>query len=148
MIFRSDSQKSDPVASWHRPDRAFFAGGACHILSHVFLQEYPRSGYRPAYILPRQGFRGSHVIVSDGEMVFDYHGYCDHERYLGRYFTKMRRRFPGWEADVLSIEGSPVGRDFCSRFNHRLPSQFFSDPLPRAKKFLARFSPPHYSRHD
>jgi hypothetical protein len=64
-------------------------------LSHVFLLERPLGGYRPIYILPAPGYRGSHVLVSNGEEVFDYHGYSGHDRYVTRHFARVRRLFPG-----------------------------------------------------
>ena len=145
MIFRSDAEKADLAASWRRSDRAFFAGGACHILSHVYLLEYPHSGYHPFYIQPAPGFRGSHVLVSDGTTVFDYHGFSDHDRYMAHYFAKLRRLSPGWQAEVIPLEGSLVDPAFCSRYQHRLPTQYFEDPLPRATRFLRRLQ--KHARH-
>jgi len=138
MIFRSDTDKADLSASWHRPDRAFFASGACHILAHAFLQRCSETKYHALYILPQPGFRGSHVIVSNGKSIFDYHGRTNRDFFLNHYFAKMRRFFPGWQAELLPIESSLVEEKFCRRFNHRMPHQFFKDPLPRAYSFLNR----------
>ena len=33
MFFPKTNVKADPVRGWHRPDRHFFANGACHILA-------------------------------------------------------------------------------------------------------------------
>ena len=142
MVFRSHKDKSDPVKSWHRPDRLFFASGACHILAHAFLQRYPDCDFRPIYICPHQGFRGSHVVVSDGEAIFDYHGYSDHGLFMAHYFTKLRRFFPGWQADLIWIEGSLVNSGFCGPYQHRMPEQYLHDPMPRALAFIECFPKP------
>src|SRR5471032_3305755 len=82
MIFRTEEQKHDLTRSWHRSDRPFFAAGACHVLAAAFLEVYPNAGFHPFLILPGPGLRGSHVFVSDGETVFDYHGFSGHDRFL------------------------------------------------------------------
>lgn len=139
MIFRSDKDKADLMRSWHRPDRSFFASGACHILAHIFLQQYPDSGYHAINIRPHPNFRGGHIIVSDGNTVFDYHGYSDHDRFMAHYFAKIRRYFPGWQADLIPIHESLVDSSFCAQLLLRTPPQYLHDPMPRARAFLARF---------
>jgi hypothetical protein len=142
MIFRSDTDKSDLARSCHRPDRPFFASGACHILAYAFLQKHSDFDYHPIYISPHPGFRGSHLVVSDGNTIFDYHGYSDHDYFMEHYFIKMRRYFPGWQADLIQIEDSLIDSGFCSRFNHRMPFQYFQNPIPRAFSYLSRFPAP------
>jgi hypothetical protein len=140
MIFRTEEQKHDLIRSWHRPDRPFFATGACHVLAAAFLEVYPNTGFHPFLILPGSGLRGSHVFVSDGKTVFDYHGFSGHDRFLSHYFVKVRRFFPRWFGEVIRLEESPIGVAFCGRYSHRLPSQYPYDPLPRAFSYLVRFS--------
>ena len=82
MIFRSENAKQDLVKSWNRPDRPFFAAGACHILAAVFLETYSNAGYYTLFIKPEARCRGGHVVVSNGRIIFDYHGYADQETYL------------------------------------------------------------------
>jgi hypothetical protein len=139
MIFRLTRQKEDPRITWNRPDRPFFAAGACHILAAVFLETYPDAGYSPFFILPGEGFRGSHVFVSDGRTVFDYHGYSPRDLYLRHFAARMRRFFTGWQAHLLHLKASPDGEAFCREHRHRLPEQFFGDPRPRARNYLRRF---------
>jgi hypothetical protein len=95
MIFRSAEDRFDLQRSWARPDRPFFAAGACHILAGVFLETFPRSGFHALMIQPKPGFRGSHVLVSNGRQVFDYHGYGDARPYFLHYFSKAARLLPG-----------------------------------------------------
>jgi hypothetical protein len=40
MFFSKIDLENDPVRRWHRPDRHFFASGACHILAFALL-DYP-----------------------------------------------------------------------------------------------------------
>jgi len=139
MIFRTEEQKSDLIRSWNRPDRPFFASGACHVLASAFLETRPNAGFRPFLILPEPGLRGSHVFVSDGKIAFDYHGFSKHEHFLSHYFAKISRFFPLWNCDVIDLKESPTSVSFCETYNHRLPSQYLHDPMPRAFAYLARF---------
>jgi len=41
MFFPKIDVKIDPVRRWHRPDRHFFANGACQVLAFAFLERYP-----------------------------------------------------------------------------------------------------------
>jgi hypothetical protein len=94
MIFRTEAQKKDQALSWKRRDRAFFASGACHILTYVFLQEHGDHGFRPYLILPRYGFRGNHVYAATEDTVFDYHGFSAKTCFLEHYFRKLKRFSP------------------------------------------------------
>lgn len=142
MIFRSEEQKRDQIQSWNRPDRSFFAAGACHILAAAFLEAYSHSGFQAFQIVPKPGFRGTHVFVSNGNRIFDYHGFSEHDRYIIHYFAKIRRFFPPWDGDVIRLDCSPTDFFFCQKYNHRLPEQYLHDPRPRAQAYLTRFSSP------
>lgn len=139
MIFRTAEQKSDLKGSFNRPDRPFFAAGACHILAQAFLDVVATDDWVASLIAPREGFRGTHVYVSNGIYTFDYHGFTASDRYQEHCFTKMNRLFPGWMADVLELHVSPVSEEFCSQYNLRMPEQFYADPRPRAIAFVRRF---------
>lgn len=51
-----------------------------------------------------------------------------------------------------AFEGHPLERiaitttlsDFCKEHSHRMPDQYWSDPLPRARDYLTRHEPPWY----
>jgi len=138
MIFRNNDLKNDLNQSWHRPDRAFFAAGACHILADVFLRRFEGRGFAAKLILPAPGLRGTHVFVSDGTTAFDYHGVSLESRLLESFFRKIARRFPGWQGNIVPICGSPADAEFCGQYNHRMPHQYLHDPVPRAERFLDR----------
>jgi hypothetical protein len=142
MIFRTDEQKRDLKGGWNRPDRPFFATGACHILAAAFLETYPCAGYAPIFVKPNGNFRGGHVLVANAEIVFDYHGYTERMFYFDHFAIKMGRFFPRWSAQALPLLESPAAWDFCRQTNHRHPSQFIKDPFPRAFAYLQRFPAP------
>ncbi len=137
MIFRTEAQKKDQALSWKRGDRSFFASGACHILTHVFLQDPGAGKYRPYVIQPRDGLRGSHIYAATDDTVFDYNGFSQKERFLEHYFCKIKRFFPGWDATIIELSDFMTPA-FFSKFNYRAPHQYFADPLPRAKTFIQR----------
>jgi hypothetical protein len=144
MIFRSNKAKTDPVLSWNRPDRPFFAAGACHVLCAAFLELHPNEGYHTVIIRPEPGFRGGHVVVSNGKKVFDYHGYSEEKAFLRHYHAKMGRFFPKWGCSIHRVHGSPVSAEFCEQNKLRKPDQFLHDPFPRAMDYVhqleARFA--------
>ncbi len=137
MIFRSSEEKSNLKKSFYRPDRPFFASGACHILAHAFI-ECNGVEWHPVLIYPDAGFRGSHVFVSNQELAFDYHGFSNEAVFIEHYFKKMQRFFPGWSASLIEFPTSPISQEFCNRYGHRRPDQFYEDPQPRAFNFVHR----------
>jgi hypothetical protein len=143
MIFRSENAKKDLLRSWNRPDRPFFAAGACHVLAAVFLETYPEAGYHSLFIRPEAGYRGSHVVVSNGRMIFDYHGYTKQSAYLIHYFSKIRRFFPQWQGAIERLKESPIEEPFCKKHQYRMPYQYLCDPRLRALSYLQRFDQPY-----
>ena len=67
--------KDHPERRWLQPDRIFFGFGACHILAGVFLRDASLDGIYAEWIVPDEGFGGTHIYVTDGQISFDYHGY-------------------------------------------------------------------------
>ena len=96
MFFPKINVKIDPVRRWHRPDRHFFANGACQVLAFAFLERYPDLEFRARWIKPAAGFSGNHIYVTDGINAFDYHGLTTEQRLLALAFRRGRRFFPGW----------------------------------------------------
>lgn len=138
--------KRDPVARWALPDRVFFACGACHVLAHAFLARHGKPEMRALWFRPARSFIGHHVVVAGGEWVFDYHGYCERERYVARALARARQRWPGWSADLVEIPRAVLVSESASReipgLWLREPGQFLHDALPRAQAFLDRFPAP------
>ncbi len=141
MLFRTDAQKRDLVASWHRPDRSFFASGACHVLTHEFLRRSESDGFRPYMIEPEAGFRGGHVFASNGATVFDYHGWSKHDRFVEHFIRKVGRIFPGWRGALADISVDFWTPEWFEKTNSRIPRQYHLDPTARANAFIDRHLP-------
>ncbi len=91
MFFPKTNVKNDPLRRWHRPDRHFFANGACQVLAFAFLERYPDMGFHARWIKPAAGFTGNHIYVTDGINAFDYHGLTTEQRLLGPTFSFPNR---------------------------------------------------------
>jgi hypothetical protein len=143
MFFPKINVKDDPFRRWHRPDRHFFANGACHVLAFAFLERYPDLGFHARWIKPAAGFTGSHIYVTDGANAFDYHGLTTEQRLLAFGFARARRFFPGWDATLVDLPTDVLVSERRSRQIEGLwlrePNQFLHDALPRAQGFVDRF---------
>ena len=111
-----------------------------------FSNRYPRAGFRPIWIKPRAGYIGNHIVASDGEVAFDYHGYSRLEALLAHTEAKAGRWWPGWSADLFELPADVLVSEQKSRTYDGLwlrePRQYLHDALPRAHAFLARFRAP------
>jgi hypothetical protein len=137
---RTEAERSDQLLSWKRPDRAFFAAGACHILAYRFREtDGTDEGWELIHLRPRPGFIGSHVYVSTGEWVFDFNGWTPEQHFLDETARRCRYRWPDWDFDRVVLTESL--ESFCAPNRHRLPSQYAFDPIARADAFIQRFSP-------
>jgi hypothetical protein len=143
MFFPKINVKKNPVRRWHRPDRHFFANGACQVLAFAFLERYPGLGFHARWIKPAAGFSGNHIYVTDGISAFDYHGVVTERRLLSFGFKRARRFFPGWDATLVDLPADVLISEQRSRQIEGLwlrePKQFLYDALPRARNFLDRF---------
>ena len=143
MFFPRINVKDDPVRRWHRPDRHFFANGACQVLAFAFLERYPDLEFRARWIKPAAGFSGNHIYVTDGINAFDYHGLSTEQRLLSLVFRRGRRFFPGWDAALVDLPADVLISEHRSRQIEGLwlrePKQFLHDALPRAHNFLDGF---------
>jgi hypothetical protein len=137
--------KRDPARQWALPDRVFFACGACQVLAYAAVRRHAGGGFRACWIRPAPGFRGNHIIVTDGDRAFDYHGWSRLERLLDHTGRKARRWWPGWSYDLIEIEPAVLISEEKSKAmgcHMREPHQFLHDALPRAEAFLAAHLPP------
>jgi len=143
MFFPKINVKNDPFRRWHRPDRHFFANGACHVLAFAFLERYPDLDFHARWIKPAAGFTGSHIYVADGVHAFDYHGLTTEQRLLAFGFKRAQRFFPGWDATLMDVPTGVLVSERNSRQIEGLwlrePKQFLHDALPRAHSFLDKF---------
>lgn len=143
IVFRTDEEKANPGLFWLRPDEEFFAAGACHVLAGTFLAMYPQAGFSAWSIRARAPIeRGSHIVVAGEDLAFDCAGYGRRDVFLPEYVEAMRTLFPGWTCDFDELDLDPMGWDFCRTTNHRHPTQFPHDPIPRATAFIRKFPSP------
>jgi hypothetical protein len=143
MFFPRINVKDDPVRRWHRPDRHFFANGACQVLAFAFLERYAAIGFHARWIKPAAGFTGNHIYVTDGFHAFDYHGLTTEQRLLAFGFKRAQRFFPGWDATLVDVPAQALISEPHSRqiegLHLREPGQFLHNALPRAREYLNRF---------
>jgi hypothetical protein len=143
MFFPKVDVKNDPVRRRHRPDRHFFANGACHVLAFAFLERYPNLGFHARWIKPAAGFTGNHIYVTDGINAFDYHGLTTEQRLLAFGLGRGRRFFPCWNATLVDLPAEVLVSEQRSRQVDGLwlrePNQFLYDAMPRARCFLDKF---------
>ena len=143
MFFPKVNVKDDPVRRWHRPDRQFFANGACQVLAYAFLERYEDLGFHARWIKPAPGYIGHHIFVTDGRNAFDYHGLTTEAQLLSLSFRRAHRFFPGWDATLVDLPTDVLISNQRSREIEGLwlrePKQFLHDALPRAHAFLDRF---------
>lgn len=143
MFLPKTDVKSDPERRWHRPDRHFFANGACHILAYAFLERYPGLGFHARWIKPAKDYVGNHIFVTDGRNAFDYHGLTTEAALLSLIVRRARRLLSGWEATLVDLPTdiliSEAGSRRIDGLWLREPRQFLHDALPRAHNFLDRF---------
>jgi hypothetical protein len=143
MFLPKTNVKDDPARRWHRPDRHFFANGACQVLAYAFLERHSELGFRARWIKPAAGYVGNHIFVTDGDLAFDYHGLTTEQRLQSLSFRRAQRFFPGWTATLVDLPTDVLVSEAKSREIDGLwlrePTQFLHDALPRARAFLNRF---------
>ncbi|WP_091607485.1 hypothetical protein [Micromonospora mirobrigensis] len=132
---RTPIERADQRVAWERSDQAFFAAGACHILAWTCRDSFPDrridlAGVR--YVGDPQVF---HVwAVRDG-WAYDHSGWNPEPELLAANAAFEDR----------PLERVALGDDlaeFCAAHHSRLPHQYWGDPLPRARAYLSRHTPP------
>ncbi|WP_338719751.1 hypothetical protein [Devosia sp. XK-2] len=136
--------KKDMVRRWALPDRIFFGYGACHILAGVYLAEEPLTGFYAERIIPRGDAPGGHMYVTDGTVVFDYHGYSRRERLLAHHRKCWSTDCPGWDCDIETVDFPILGAHALNARKMLGPDQYLFDAVSRARAFIARI--PHEDR--
>ncbi len=129
---RTPEQVEDAVLSWQRPDRSFFAAGACHILARQLVRR--RSGFRVVQIRPREGRSGSHLYATDGSHAFDFNGWSKEADLVEANVKASRLEASDWDYDLIPVEGD--FDDFCRSINHRTASQYPGNVEERADRFI------------
>ncbi|MEX2407798.1 MAG: hypothetical protein WD489_01695, partial [Rhodovibrionaceae bacterium] len=137
--------KLDARKRWALPDRVFFACGACHILAYAFQERYGAEGRKAIWIKPREGLTGNHIFVASADWAFDYHGYCERQRFLDHYTRRACHYQPGWVAQLEELPFEVLISEAKSLTYQGLwlrePEQFLENALPRARRYLERVKP-------
>ena len=141
LSYHDPKTKQDPVKFWNLRDRPFFGFGACHILTGVFLLRNENSTFKGIWIKPRGDFRGNHVIASNGEWAFDFHGYSRATSLIQHFANAQRANAPGWEADEIEVDFDLLCTEHLNANNMRGPDQYHQNPIPRAEAFIDRLAP-------
>lgn len=142
MFIPKNNFKRDPEKRWKQPDRVFFGFGACHILAGVFLENIKADGWYGEWIAPDEGFSGTHIYATNGELAFDFHGYSLREQLLAKYWKGQQEQHLGWNANIEKINFSLLDTVELNMRKHLGPDQYFGDPIPRAKQFIASIRKP------
>lgn len=146
MFYPKRNVKRFPELQWALPDRIFFACGACHILAYAYLERFQGRGFRAVWLKPDRGFTGNHVVATDGDIAFDFHGYSGWDRLLSHAGRKNGRFMPGWNCTLVELPQDVLVSEQKSRTYDGLwlrgPEQYLHDALPRARAYLDRFRPP------
>lgn len=72
---RTQAERDDQRLSWTRPDRAFFASGACHILAWACREAYPDRAVGIAAMRFVGEPRAFHVYATWRDAGFDHSGW-------------------------------------------------------------------------
>ncbi|PZQ97941.1 MAG: hypothetical protein DI533_12445 [Cereibacter sphaeroides] len=139
--------KKHPERRWNRPDRIFFGFGACHILAGVWLENPPLPDFHAEWIVPDDGFSGTHFFVTDDTVAFDFHGYSLRQNLLDHIRKGWSARYPGWNATIQPVDFPLLDTATMNARKHLGPDQYFGDPLPCARRFIDRFDHPAAARH-
>ena len=70
------------------------------------------------------------------------HGYSLQENLLAHYWRGWQSRYAGWTATILPVDFPLLETAALNRHKHLGPDQFYSDPIPRARAFVARIDHP------
>jgi len=131
---RTREQMADQALSWARPDRSFFAAGACHILAWEFVKSPAGRDFR-AMGLRRVGEPHTfHVFATDGALALDFAGLRARSKMLTVIADAVAAECPGTAIEELELPANLEG--FCAAHRHRLPGQFSGDVQARARRYL------------
>jgi len=132
LLRRTPEQVADSVLSWDRPDRSFFAAGACHMLAHRMATRH--GGLDIVHMRPIDNLAGSHVYALDGARAFDFNGWTNEADLVAANTEACRAENPAWDFDRIVIEGD--FDEYCRSVNHRTADQYPGDVLARADLYI------------
>lgn len=134
---RTQEERNDVFKSWSRPDKNFFASGACHILAQLFISLHPELKPQMVHIKPKKGYIGDHVYVKCGDWAFDFNGWTKESELLEVNKISYRAKYPGWSCSTYVIKSN--FSEWCHKTNHRTPEFFPELPWKRAYDYIQIF---------
>jgi hypothetical protein len=136
---RTPEEMVDQTLSWARPDRGFFAAGACHILAWAFLETAAGQGFRPLGLRRVGEPYAFHVIADNGVLAFDYAGWTARGELLAVIRGAIGEERPGTAVQEIELPADLA--EFCALQHHRLPHQFAGEVRARARAYLRWLDP-------
>jgi hypothetical protein len=132
---RTPIERSDQRVSWQRTDQAFFAAGACHILAWVCRDSYPDQSIELAAMFLAGERHPFHVYASCNGWAFDSSGWN-----LESQLLAVNADFESRPVERVEIAAGLA--EFCETHIHRMPHQYWRDPILRAREYVSRYAPP------
>ncbi|MGC4892962.1 hypothetical protein [Micromonospora sp. DT31] len=132
---RTPVERSDQRIAWERTDEAFFAAGACHILAWACRDSYPDRPIEIVGVRPAGGSQVFHVYAVCDGWAFDHSGWNPEPELLAANMA-----FEGHPLERVTITDGLAA--FCETQHHRAPDRYWQDPLPRARDYVSRYTPP------
>lgn len=132
---RTPIERSDQRVSWERPDEAFFAAGACHILAWECRDAFPDRPIELVAMFLAGRAQPMHVYARWDDRAFDASGWNAESEVL-----RVNADFEG--RPVTGVRIATGLAEFCAAHVHRMPEHYWRDPRPRAREYLSRFPPP------
>lgn len=138
---RTQAERDDQQRSWQRPDRAFFAAGACHILAWTCRELYPDEPIGIAAVRAADEQQVFHTFATWNDWAFDHSGW-----HPAKDVVSVNQDFVGYP--LVRVEITADLAEFCREHHHRMPHQYYADPWLRALDYVRRFEPPWFRRTD
>ncbi|WP_018351875.1 hypothetical protein [Longispora albida] len=135
-VFRRTAiERSDQRVSWERADQAFFASGACHILAWACRDVYPGQPVEIAVARHAGEWMPLHAYAVWEGWAFEQSGWNPEPEFIA-----VNADFEGRPLERLVITSGLA--EFCEKYQHRMPHQYWADPVPRAREYVGRYLPP------
>jgi hypothetical protein len=132
---RTPIERSDQRVSWERGDQAFFAAGACHILAFACRGFFPGTAIGITAMTMEGDEHPFHVYATWGDWAFDASGWNpEHD------LVTVNAAFENRSIERVVVTTGLA--EFCAAHLHRMPDRYWRDPLPRAREYVNRFTPP------
>lgn len=132
---RTPLERADQRVAWERTDQAFFAAGACHVLAWVCRDAHPDRAIELAAVRFAGDRQVFHTFAVWGCWAYDHAGWNSESELLA-----ANEDFEGRPLERIAITTDLA--EFCEEHFHRMPDQYWRDPVPRAREYLARHVPP------